>query len=212
MNMFSDFDRTKIGSYRRQEKRKIGRRTKRLAMHSFAMNCRGHPGVITEKYYNDVSITSLIDGVESSCSIYHCNPDPITRGYAFWLANPFNYRLNSIDCSLKWFLEFDGYDKNYTKEDAFKGVLDLKRKILSFKPYTDRQKDAHNKVLAQIELAEKQELFTHTGFDYSGEKWRNKRSHKPSDFATPEELEKLKILQEQTYRTKNFFIDFPKEE
>lgn len=210
MNMFSDFDRTKLGSYRRQEKRKIGRRTKRLAMNSFAMNCRGHPGVITEKYYNDVSITSLIDGVESSCSIYHCNPDPLSRGYAFWFADPFNYRLNAIDRTLKWFIEFDDYDKHYTKEDAFKGVLRLKEKMFSFIPETDDQKNVYEKVLIQVKLAEIQEPFAHVGFDYPGEKWRHDRAHKPSDFATPQELEKLKFLQEETYRTKNFFVDFPK--
>lgn len=60
---------------------------------AYAFGCRGHPGIVTEvnwarysPYDSDCSITSLIDGVEESCSIYHCGPEPISKevaeGYA----------------------------------------------------------------------------------------------------------------------------------
>ena len=58
--------------------------------HAYAMGCRGHPGLVIERNYDprwshwalcgaDVSIKSLVDGIEESCSIWHCAPMAISK-------------------------------------------------------------------------------------------------------------------------------------
>lgn len=53
---------------------------------AYAWGCRGHPGVVTavswdrsNPWSSDCRIKSVIDGVEESCSIYHCAPQAISR-------------------------------------------------------------------------------------------------------------------------------------
>ena len=57
---------------------------------SYALGCRGHPGLVVERCYNprwsrqnlygaDVAIKSLVDGVEESCSLWHCSPEAISK-------------------------------------------------------------------------------------------------------------------------------------
>jgi hypothetical protein len=61
---------------------------------SYALGCRGHPGLVITRNYDpdwshwqlygaDVEIRSLVDGVEESCSIFHCAPQAISKAEAF---------------------------------------------------------------------------------------------------------------------------------
>jgi hypothetical protein len=57
---------------------------KKLVVGQYAEGCRGHPGIIIEKWFCptdpygcSVEIKSLVDGVEESCSMLHCAPRPI---------------------------------------------------------------------------------------------------------------------------------------
>lgn len=60
---------------------------------TYAMGCRGHPGLVVKRCYDpnwplaalygaDVEIKSLVDGVVESCSIFNCAPQAISRDYA----------------------------------------------------------------------------------------------------------------------------------
>lgn len=75
-------------------KRKIKKNIKKLAsklpVGAYAIGCRGHAGTIIERHYNprwgycalmgsDVVIKSLVDGVQESCSLRYCAPEPITQ-------------------------------------------------------------------------------------------------------------------------------------
>ena len=74
----------------RKVKRVIKRRAKSLIPNvSYALGCRGHPGLVIEKSYwpnwgvrdlygSDVIIKSLVDGIEESCSIFNCAPVTIS--------------------------------------------------------------------------------------------------------------------------------------
>ena len=68
---------------RRKVKRVVNKRVRALNEAGYAWGCRGHPGEVTElnwypnyPYSSDCTIKSLIDGVEESCSMFHCNPQP----------------------------------------------------------------------------------------------------------------------------------------
>jgi hypothetical protein len=75
----------------RKVKSVIKARAKSLTPHvSYAWGCRGHPGLVIERNYwpgwthqqlygADVVIKSLIDGIEESCSIWHCAPMAMSR-------------------------------------------------------------------------------------------------------------------------------------
>ncbi len=75
----------------RRYKRIIKSRAQRLIPNvTYAMGCRGHPGLVTKRSYwpgwslqdlfgASVEITSLIDGIEEGCSIYYCSPMPISK-------------------------------------------------------------------------------------------------------------------------------------
>lgn len=82
---------------KRKVKREVKKRFKALIPNvTLAWGCRGHPAIVVEKYYSDqdvygggVELKSVIDDVVESCSLFHCNPQPITdpealrRAYAF---------------------------------------------------------------------------------------------------------------------------------
>ena len=64
------------------------RRVKRIHnkhVKKLKVGCRDHPGIITElnvsrdPWSSDVMIKSLLDGVEESCGIMHCGPEPLTK-------------------------------------------------------------------------------------------------------------------------------------
>ncbi len=94
---------------RRKTKRYIKKLYKRLRLNSYAMGCRGHPGILVKKSYHeqhmhgaDCEIRSLIDDVVESCSIFHCGPTPLAVAYALWLAVPFNHKASGVASTLQW--------------------------------------------------------------------------------------------------------------
>ena len=79
---------------RRQLKRIVKGRLRRLPIGSYAFGCRGHPTRVVKKHFHpgelfgaDCDLESLVDGVVESCSIYHCNPEPIGDAYALEYAD-----------------------------------------------------------------------------------------------------------------------------
>jgi hypothetical protein len=79
----------------RKTKKSIKKRAASLIPHvSYALGCRGHPGLVIERNYwpdwslrdlygSDVVIKSLVDGIEESCSIYSCAPQALSKEEAF---------------------------------------------------------------------------------------------------------------------------------
>lgn len=75
-------------AYRRDWKR-FERNAEGIFLGGYAFGCRGHPGQIIELNWDrssphgsDCAIRSLIDGVEESCSIFHCGPQAISKEHA----------------------------------------------------------------------------------------------------------------------------------
>lgn len=76
---------------KRRIKRNIKKRARALIPNvTYAMGCRGHPGLVTKRSYwpgwllqdlfgASVEITSLVDGIKEDCSIYYCSPTPISK-------------------------------------------------------------------------------------------------------------------------------------
>lgn len=108
----------------RKQKRRVKSLAKKLIPNvTYAMGCRGHPGLVVKKDYEpdwpvghlmgaDVEIKSLIDGIEESCSIYHCVPTLITREYAERRAE-YAKTHHCLDVSV----EFDGWDAEEIRRD-----------------------------------------------------------------------------------------------
>lgn len=103
----------KLGSIRRQSKRIIKARSKSLRVGKYARGCRGHPGIVIERNYDpnytytpidlfgvDVIIKSLVDGIEESCSIKHCNPEPMDENSAKEEAEYIKTH-HSYDCAVR---------------------------------------------------------------------------------------------------------------
>ena len=99
---------------RRKTKRRVKSLAKKLIPNvTYAMGCRGHPGLVVQKdafFDSDihgagVEIKSLVDGIEESCSIFHCCPQPIDKEYALELAQ-YMKTHHWMDVSIKY--------KNYT--------------------------------------------------------------------------------------------------
>ena len=92
---------------RRKQKRRIKSLAKKLIPNvTHVMGCRGHPGLVVAKNYHDsdlfgadVDIKSLVDGVEESCSIYHCVPEIITAEEARYRAELMENN-HSFDCGI----------------------------------------------------------------------------------------------------------------
>ena len=75
----------------RKVKSVIKKKAQRLIPNvTYVIGCRGHPGIVIERnyWYNwshqslcgaDVAIKSLVDGIEESCSIWHCSPMVISK-------------------------------------------------------------------------------------------------------------------------------------
>lgn len=108
----------------RKQKRRVKSLAKKLIPNvTYAMGCRGHPGLVVKKDYHpddhrtwvlmgaDVEIKSLVDGVEESCSVYHCVPHIITKEEAERRAE-FTKTHHSLDVSV----EFGGYTPEEMRE------------------------------------------------------------------------------------------------
>lgn len=60
-----------------------------LKLGAYCFGCRGHPGIVTQvdwdlsnPWGSDFSVTSLIDGIEENCSVYHCGFAPTSKEVA----------------------------------------------------------------------------------------------------------------------------------
>jgi hypothetical protein len=91
---------------RRKKKRFISKMAKSLPVGSYALGCRSHPGVVTKRcwypgqiYGADITIKSLIDGVEEGCDLYHCCPDGLFPEYAIWSSDPENHELVGLEAN-----------------------------------------------------------------------------------------------------------------
>lgn len=81
---------------RRKDKRYLNQMRKIAAWGRYGIGCRGHPGIVIETDYGsgicwgeDFTLKSLVDGVEESCSLYHCGLDKLTKQQAEILAENF---------------------------------------------------------------------------------------------------------------------------
>jgi hypothetical protein len=97
---------------RRKTRRAIKRRAERLWVGSYAMGCRGHPGIVVTRRYDprwpvwamygaDVEIKSLVDGNVESCSIFHCAPETVPEKYAIERAE-YHKTHHSLDEAIKY--------------------------------------------------------------------------------------------------------------
>ena len=191
---------------RRKQKSRVKHRAKKLGLNSFAIGCRGHAGIVTTKTLyrgdwtgSDVDIASLIDGVEGSCSIYHCAPTPISREYAMWLSRPENHEADKLLGWLKWFQSFDDFDQHYTREQFEDDKLGFREKI----PKADGS--ALQKEIADCyEALMRGEKIPLPALPVS-ETTRYHRAIRPSDFATEAEVARLLELGEITSANKSFY-------
>ena len=208
---------------RTYDKRKIKRRVrnlyKKLATNSFAIGCRGHPGVVVDKCFSyqdihgaEVGIVSLMDGVESSCSVFHCSPDPICGDYARWLMVPFNYEADRIVSSMKWAFTFTDFDKFYNELDLSHSKDDISTHIEILKRDYAKTDDefiiCDNLSILLTELrygGDVVDKCTRAIIGYTGETYRYNRSPRPDDFATPKELEMMSELYKKASETKSFY-------
>ena len=74
---------------RRKDRRRINWSRKHCHWGAYVEGCRGHPGVVIETYFSDqdwwgdsVTVKSLIDDVEESCSLMHCGVWPMSKAQA----------------------------------------------------------------------------------------------------------------------------------
>lgn len=204
---------------RRKQKRRVMSQAKKLANGTYAIGCRGHPGIIQNKiirpadiHGSDLEVVSLLDGCEGSCSIYHCCPTPISKDWALWLAMPFNYEVDKLVRSLSWFVWYDDFDEYWTieqhRDDMIKhrNLVDL---LLTSDPSDEELKrieilqNAYDKAIAGEDPGP-----VETG--YIGETYRSKRGVRACDFATPEEISFLLKFGEENYKNKILYKELGK--
>lgn len=73
--------------WRRHARNSVG-----LKVGAYCIGCRGHPGIVTKvswgynPFDSDFEVKSLVDGIEESCSVYHCGfypyPKVLMEAYA----------------------------------------------------------------------------------------------------------------------------------
>ncbi|SRR5258706_15641119 len=80
---------------RRKTKRIVNQLRKKAGYGKFCLDCRGHPCIVTEVefyssdlYGNGIIVKSLLDGIEGSCSLLYCRPDPLTESQAKSIKEP----------------------------------------------------------------------------------------------------------------------------
>jgi hypothetical protein len=108
---------------RRKTRRIIKWRAEQLWVGSYAMGCRGHPGIVVTRCYDprwsvgdlygaDVEIESLVDGNVESCSIFHCAPLSISKEYALERAE-YHKTYHALDEAIK----YSGFPPEEIKRD-----------------------------------------------------------------------------------------------
>ena len=179
-------------THMRRTKRIVGRRAKRLALHSYAKGCRGHVGVIIEKnhyfdypYESDVLIRSIVDGVVESCSIFHCAPVPVTVEYAQWTLVPFNRMAEDLAAYIEWGRTFPdrlGFSEHYPEDNYKKDVNIIGVELVKLKDLIDNEEQS--KIVASLEYVYKKLISGDRNFTtptiYVGKRIRNKP--RPCDF------------------------------
>lgn len=182
----------------RKTKRNVISQYKKLVTNSFAIGCRGHPGIVQNKRFSyqdihgaDLDVVSLLDGCEGSCSIFNCSPDPITGEWARWLMVPFNYEISTAKLYLDWFSTFTDFDKHYTREDLVMAQDKFRDKIEALEVLvTDkRTQDIYNNLLSSYERL-LQGIPHGFELDFKGETYRIGKIL-PQDFATKAEMKRL---------------------
>lgn len=183
---------------RRKSKKRVNSQAKKLAMFSFVEGCRGHPGILVEKrvcrrdpYGSDVSIKSLLDGIEESCSILHCAPDPLTGEYARWATDPINHQLDQLRGNLGWIAVFTDFSKSYTEADFEKSKQEVYAKFQKFHVEEPEQLASYNSLKEQFDNMISGKAFTVPSI-YPFPKYRDTKP-RPTDFATDAELSKNEI-------------------
>ena len=80
---------------RRKTKRAVNQLRKKAGYGKYVLDCRGHPSQVIEVefyssdlYGNGIIVKSLLDGVEGSCSLLYCRPDPLTEIQAKAIKEP----------------------------------------------------------------------------------------------------------------------------
>lgn len=186
---------------KRKQKSRVLHLSKKLALNSFAIGCRGHAGVVTMKNLSrsdylgsDVDITSLLDGCAGSCSIFHCCPVPITGAYARWLGIPFNHESTKLADWLTWF-KYDRveFDEHYTADNYRQDQEKMLQRVDLLTQLPDSNSEIIEEIITQINLMLNGNEFDVPTCGYSGETFRWKRAPRPNDFATPQELAELAI-------------------
>lgn len=199
---------------KRKQKRSVMSRAKKLANGTYALGCRGHPGIIQNKvirpqdiHGSDLDVVSLLDGVEGSCSIYHCSPDPISKEWALWLSKPFNHELSRLNSALIWCSKYDDFHEHWTIEQHKEYIIKDRQKVdllLTLNPsieeakIVDRLRKAYDDLISGVtpELVD---------IGYSGETFRYHRGVRKGDFASQEEIKKLLELGEFNYQNKTLY-------
>lgn len=94
--------------WKKSYNKRLLRNRKGLSVGSYALGCRQHPGIIIYNNGWDVTIKSMLDGVEEDCSIYHCAPAPLSKEAAEQYAS--YYQKHGREMFELWFHE-EGYDR-----------------------------------------------------------------------------------------------------
>ena len=194
---------------RRKQKRRVMSQAKKLANGTYAIGCRGHPGIIQNKiirpqdiHGSDLDVVSLLDGVGGSCSIYHCCPEPISREWALWLSKPFNYEANSLARSLKWFYAYDDFHKHWTIEQHRQEIIKTRDKVYSLL----KLDDSPESILIVEQLQASYDVLIDgtepplVDLGYDGETYRRHRGVRRYDFASGSEIAKLLELGNLNYK------------
>lgn len=174
---------------RRSSKKRMNVKAKKLALNSFAIGCRGHVGIIIEKSVTprdphgaSVTILSLIDGVEESCSMLHCSPSPVTGEYARWASNMENHILEGFRHILKWCSTFDDFCEYYTAENFEQDKLKHYQEFREFEPQGSYQKAIYEILRSDFEKMRNGEPFSAPEI-YPFQKYRSGKA-RPQDFST----------------------------
>ena len=191
----------------RKSKRRVIRLYKKLATNSFAIGCRGHPGIVQNKRFTyldvhgaDLDVVSLLDGSAGSCSVFNCSPDPITGDFARWLSKPFNFEAWHVMSTLNWQLAFVDFDQHYSKEqfaETCQKTTEAAKKLMKLVTISPQYEIAEK--LVALSQADDRSKLTTEDIGFHGQTYRHKGMPTCTDFATEVELAKVKEFGDENF-------------